>query len=998
MSITIAEAVLSSVHAQQGAQARSQSFAVWLEDGSSIEFLDADEEVIRTITTGPWVVAQLANGRYPIRPGAYTDAGTGAGTPAAAVVKDPAGVEVFRCSCSTDPDAFYRLLADLAEGVPLVAGDFAVFMPEPSVGNVAPANTQAPVISGVAMIGALLIATPGVWTGNPAPTITRQWLRAGVVVASGLTYLTSAADVGANIRYRETATNPLGSATAESNTIGPISSSELSADAVPSPIVLYQGTSFDFDNFVTGGTPPYTVSIASGALPSGVTKTGNVLTASGGATVALSSDIGFHVDDSFVAPEPGDLPTFGVTSNVGGSLLPFAFGHVFAEGAVPAGSYVDSDLADWQAIATSHWPDGSVRHAIMAGRATCTAGVVKSMTLGVSATPRAGTALTEANLAAALPAVTLAAGADVISLNSLIGTAAKHRTVCAGPIMSNWLYRKPVAGSNHLVAWFDVRFYKGGAIEIFPWIENAYLLVPGPTADTRTYVLTIAGTERFNQSINVRHHTAPVLLNNTAATFKHFSYWVGSDPQIEPRFDMAYWRSTGMVPNYGWNSPSETRMNATAGTSWYNALVTSYAPNALAGQGGLGGGSAALLGESMYNQADSLFAATGDARAWRASMVWGLSSGSWSCHYRDETTNEPMRFSDYPSIWFDNNGSTPTIPHGTGGQNASMTSTGSYTSHQPSWGYLQWLASGRWYFLEQTLFWASINYMTTPFSSRGLDQGLISSSSGAHTDRGAAWGLRTLATALSILPDDHPCRASLIYAWESNTLTYYRRVISGENEGGKWVNNLGVFPHYGTQRFSVYTIAASSGYITDASKTHWNIAGWMQMMLVSSWGFSWDLGLPQDSASKTRHQAIRDHAYKLAVGLTGVHPSGWDFHWMGPYELPVGYYAGKGLDTPYFADWNEAYDAVVADTGVSAPQDGALYKAARNPLMHGPNPDVYLGTHFGYHIAALAYAASHEHALKSAALAGWARLETGTQWAQYTAGFNSNPSCGIKPR
>ena len=178
-------------------------------------------------------------------------------------------------------------------------------------------------------------------------------------------------------------------------------------------------------------------------------------------------------------------------------------------------------------------------------------------------------ALTEAELASSMPRTVLSAGDFVWTLNSSVGTSDRARTVCTGPVMSNFIYRKPVTGSNHLVLWADVRVYKGGNVEIFPWVENAYFLVAGPINDVRIYNLTIDGVSRFNQSIDVKHHTRVPLLSGSS-----FSYWTGSDPDITPKHDSAYLKSTKLVPNYGWNSPSATALNA---------LQQSYTPNTLAG-------------------------------------------------------------------------------------------------------------------------------------------------------------------------------------------------------------------------------------------------------------------------------------------------------------------------------------------------------------------------------------------------------------------------------
>jgi hypothetical protein len=65
-------------------------------------------------------------------------------------------------------------------------------------------------------VGNTLTATPGTWTGTPTPTLTYQWERnsADIPGATGLTYVLVTADVGNNIRVRETGANVAGTATA----------------------------------------------------------------------------------------------------------------------------------------------------------------------------------------------------------------------------------------------------------------------------------------------------------------------------------------------------------------------------------------------------------------------------------------------------------------------------------------------------------------------------------------------------------------------------------------------------------------------------------------------------------------------------------------------------------------------------------------------------------------------------------------------------------------
>lgn len=79
----------------------------------------------------------------------------------------------------------------------------------------APMNTVAPVISGLPAADEMLTATPGTWTGYPAPTFTYEWFRDGTTsVGTGTTYTVVMADVGTTISVVVTATSLAGTATA----------------------------------------------------------------------------------------------------------------------------------------------------------------------------------------------------------------------------------------------------------------------------------------------------------------------------------------------------------------------------------------------------------------------------------------------------------------------------------------------------------------------------------------------------------------------------------------------------------------------------------------------------------------------------------------------------------------------------------------------------------------------------------------------------------------
>jgi hypothetical protein len=88
---------------------------------------------------------------------------------------------------------------------------------------VAPVNTAPPTITGTPFPGETLTVTPGAWTGAPDPVVTRVWRINGVAISgpaeTGLTYVVRDIDLTNSnvIDVLETATNPAGSVTADSN-------------------------------------------------------------------------------------------------------------------------------------------------------------------------------------------------------------------------------------------------------------------------------------------------------------------------------------------------------------------------------------------------------------------------------------------------------------------------------------------------------------------------------------------------------------------------------------------------------------------------------------------------------------------------------------------------------------------------------------------------------------------------------------------------------------
>jgi uncharacterized repeat protein (TIGR01451 family) len=80
-----------------------------------------------------------------------------------------------------------------------------------------PANTVAPTIDDTSpAVGQTINASPGTWTGHPAPTFAYAWFRGATQVGSAQAYLVQAADAGQTLFVRVTATNATGSASKDS--------------------------------------------------------------------------------------------------------------------------------------------------------------------------------------------------------------------------------------------------------------------------------------------------------------------------------------------------------------------------------------------------------------------------------------------------------------------------------------------------------------------------------------------------------------------------------------------------------------------------------------------------------------------------------------------------------------------------------------------------------------------------------------------------------------
>lgn len=671
------------------------------------------------------------------------------------------------------------------------------------------------------------------------------------------------------------------------------------------------------------------------------------------------------------APAPASSTTLGLfTGAMQFSLIspktqvkaPFSLGFAFRRGDIPAGSTVASNLASFQVTPRTTWPDGSLKFAQLAGFADLTANVLSTIRLRrIAADTRVISLLTLADLKKTNVTAEVAAGS--------LGTASfgpsdwdtPHTAWVSGPHMSSWIYRKPVGSDAHLTAWLEVRLFAGGAVEMLPWIENGYLMVAGPTNKSATYTFKLGGSQRFSSPIDLPHHCRTPLINGAA-----LSYWLGDDPNVTPRHDLAYLQATEQVPTYS------GRVDTAAGVA--QALVTTFSPLAkcnfdYSGDSMTATGYQESIG--LLPQHDALYLTCENPNTYAAVVRNGYAAGRYPLHYRDEKTQRPIRFSQYPNLVLHGDSRVSDLGGSTRGQYTPQPS-GTMSpkwdcAHSPSVGYMAYLVTGRWYFMEQVQFAATLNYLNKSDNDimRRGGLGLVQSCYGGWQTRAAAWQWRALAQALNATPDsDTALRGEFISCVQSNIDNFHSTYVAQPNNPYGWVQ-------------------PGEGYDNEMQYG----APWQQDFVTAAFGYSLAMGLPISAAAANKHDAFFRWKARSAVMRLGPATGFWYVNGatytmsITPVAVPD-YQGGKG-------PWYPSDAAVYAATYASRPSwFGTVEGKLAGEIMPGDRAA------WGNLTTALAYAVRHG---VSGATAAYQRLTTASNYPALRDNFNVFPVWSVAP-
>ncbi|MES2948763.1 MAG: hypothetical protein V4858_09495 [Pseudomonadota bacterium] len=569
--------------------------------------------------------------------------------------------------------------------------------------------------------------------------------------------------------------------------------------------------------------------------------------------------------------------------------VPVTFGQVFVQGDVQktdpvplTGMLSDGTRIPLQVDAKATHPDGSLRHAVISAvlpklvqNQTQTIDLIKVVAASRNAAPATPADLLNAGFSASAN-IYIDGRTYSASAHDLL-RAGKYTNWLAGSIVNEWLISVPlktVAGVEHphLTARFAVRSYTGlGKARVDVIIENNKTFAAGAQNFTYNTDVLVGGQVVYSQAALTHYHHA-----RWRKTF-----WWGTAPQTHIQHNTAYLMASKAVSNYDpLIVPAESALAD---------LVTQLTP------GKVGPMKIGLAMEYMPTAGGRpdigplptwsvLYLLSMDKRAKKAMLVTADGAGSWPIHYRDETTDFPVRLDNAINKNISTHmnmahlGPLPVPRCANNNYTLCATPMAPDTAHQPSLVYLPYLVTGDHYYLEELQFWAASNPLGTAAGNHGFEKGLVR----WDQVRAQAWSLRTLGHAAYITPDMHPMKAYFNAQVDFN-LDFYNTTYTIANP-----NQLGVFDGSGSG-----SVAVGKG-----------AAPWQDDFFTWSVGYLAELGFTD---------AQRLLAWKAKFPVGRMTAPGYCWIEGAAYSLVVRPDVGQ----PVFATFAQAYAATIRNDAMT---------------------------------------------------------------------------------
>lgn len=504
--------------------------------------------------------------------------------------------------------------------------------------------------------------------------------------------------------------------------------------------------------------------------------------------------------------------------------VPVTFGEVFRRGDIPAGAALTASLADGTRVpvqvdkkATN--PDGSLRTAVLSARIpSVAAGSSVQLRLASGGTAPSGSAVQLSELLATSfdASVNLSLGGTQYSATArqLLQAGTGLKQWLSGPIVSEWVVGGPVKTSSgaahpHLTAYFHVRAYRGASgsgidkVRVDAVVENGWTMVNGPATFNYTADIKVGGQSVYSRSISHYHHTR-----------WHKQFWWQGAPSVTIAHDTTYLQNSRAVPAYANAKPTAAYLSGLRQDAipMDHGDLTQYFPDT---------GAQNQIGPLPVWAANYITSGA-DARAYRNLLANDDSAGSYSVHYRDEKTGYPVSIADRPTLSLQ----TDELP-AVSGSNPNTEDN----AHQPSIGFLSYLVTGDYFYMEEMQFWTSWNHLWMNPDYRQQSKGIFGSQV-----RSQAWSLRNLGQSAFATPDSHPLKSHYVASVGNNVANYVSKYSSNAS-----ANKLGA-------------VASYDGYA--------KFSAWQDDFLTWTLSYLVDLGFDA--------RAIRDWKFKFPIGRMGT--------------------------------------------------------------------------------------------------------------------------------
>jgi hypothetical protein len=565
--------------------------------------------------------------------------------------------------------------------------------------------------------------------------------------------------------------------------------------------------------------------------------------------------------------------------------VPVTFGQIFKKGDIPAGAHLHATLGGKtipiQVDRKATNDDGSLRHAVV--------------TIVVPKLP-----------ASAAPVVTLSTGdheaqGDPVTLKDLLATdfdakvslRLKHKTLTAdarellkrarandncrpwgkqcnlwlsGPEVSEWIVGGPLQSkdgqSPHLAAYFYVRAYAGKPIRqarVNVVIENDWTWVKHPH------------NIKYDATLTVGHHTYHhTNIDHYAHTRWHRVLWWGNPNKVYARLNGRYIQASKAVSRYVDVQPTN---------SFLDGVIQSVQPMGRGDQKKHMEATGAQPGIGPLPRWSTAYLLSMDPRAFRWMLANDDAAGSYRVFYRDKHTGRPVSLLDHPRMTRKGRRSdakNDAFPRCGGKCNNPNRPN---WAHQPSVGFLPYMVTGDFYYLEQLQFWADWLVTSANPNYRDFAKGLVKN----DQVRGQAWDLRDMANAAYITPDGAPLKAYFADMVKNNIAWYNKHYTDNPK-----ANKLGVITNG-------YAIVYNSHGHSNSSRPNVRLAPWQDDFFTWMVGHLADLGF--DGAKKFL-------SWKTQFAVGRMIAPGFCYVQASSYTLRV----RDGGHGPVYNSFREVYD------------------------------------------------------------------------------------------